>query len=392
MDFESIIQHLGISKYTEKFRECYQQLPEETNFCDLEEIAKYSEEYEILGKYTDLVMKAAEEVRKDEALFLYGKIWQQYRKVSTNQEFRDVLLPEFDGSVGRDMYGVLIMFMLMPESVRFYKEHGFTHEQIKAAYTTIPGCLGIVERNSGIPRSNQLYFSWSMLYIYGEIFSYKGFNYNFRKFYENVVILKNKQTNQCVSMMINGTFHKSGLVLGSAGAEDPEGSFAADFHEDDNAFYGHLAINCKVSAERAVCSKTEWECILQPGDEVLGAHIPRNTDLTPEAVLCSFRGSLAFGKELFPERAPKGLVCSTWLLSEDLYEMLPADSKILGFSDLFLRIPIKSSGLELKEFVFPGHEGPLETLPETTSLQRKIKARMLSGGHVLAAAGVFVDL
>ena len=72
--------------------------------------------------------------------------------------------------------------------------------------------------------------------------------------------------------------------------------------------------------------------------------------------------------------------------------MLPAESKILGFSDLFLRIPIKSSGLELKEFVFPGHEGPPETLPETTSLQRKIKARMLSGGFVLAAAGVFVDL
>ena len=71
MDFESIIQQLGISKYTEKFRACYQQLPEETNFCDLEEIAKYNEEYAILGKYTDLVMKAAEEVRKDEALFLY---------------------------------------------------------------------------------------------------------------------------------------------------------------------------------------------------------------------------------------------------------------------------------------------------------------------------------
>ena len=392
MDFESIIQQLGISKYTERFREGYQQLPEETNFCDVAEIAKLNEEYEILGKYTDLVMKAAEEVRKDEALFLYGKIWQQYRKVSSNQEFRDVLLPAFDGSVGRDMYGILIMFMLMPESVRFYKEHGFSHEQIKAAYTTIPGCLGIVERNTGTPRSNQLYFSWSMLYIYGEIFAYKGVSYNFRKFYENVVILKNKQTNQCVSMMINGTFHKSGLVLGSAGAEDPEGAFAADFREDENAFCGHLAVDGKVSAERTVCSKAEWECILQPGDEVLGAHIPRNTDLSPEAVLRSFRGSLAFGKELFPERASKGLVCSSWLLSADLDEMLPSESKILGFSHLFLRTPTKSNGLELMEFVFPGHEGPPETLPGTTSLQRKIKARMLSGGFVLAAAGIFIDL
>jgi len=392
MDFESIIQQLGICKYTDKFRDCYQQLPEETNFCDVAEIVKFNEEYEILGKYTDLVMKAAEEIRKDEALFLYGKIWQQYRKVSTNQEFRDVLLPAFDGSVGRDMYGVLIMFMLMPESVRFYKEHGFSREQIKAAYATIPNCLGIVERNNGIPRSNQLYFSWSMLYIYGEIFHYDGFNYNFRKFYDNLIILKNKQTNQCVSMMTKGTFHKNGLVLGSAGAEDPEGSFEADFQEDEHAFRGHLAVDGKVSAERTVCSKAEWECILQPGDEVLGAHIPRNTDLSPEAVLRSFRGSLAFGKELFPERAPKGLVCSSWLLSADLDEMLPAESKILGFSHLFLRSPIKSNGKDLMEFVFPGHEGALETLPETTSLQRKIKARMLSGGFVLGAAGVFLDL
>lgn len=180
-------------------------------------------------------------------------------------------------------------------------------------------------------------------------------------------------------------------MLGSAGAEDPEGSFDADFQEDEKAFYGHLAVGGKASAERTVCAKAEWECILRPGDEVLGVHIPRKTDLSPEAVLRSFRGSLAFGKGLFPERAPKGLVCTTWLLSADLYEILPADSKILGFSDLFLRIPIKSNGMGLMEFVFPGHEGPLETLPETTSLQRKIKARMLSGGFVHAAAGVFID-
>lgn len=390
MTFREIAESVGVYEYPEAFETAFEELDHtETNFCDMEEIRECEEKYSIARGFAALALQAAEEILQDENLFLYGKTICVYAKTSTHEEIRCVPLPEFDGTVKRDLFSLMLMYTFIPESVAFYKNHGFTDAEIRNIYEPISRCIAGLEELTGSPKLNPLYYNWTMLYVYGEIFLHDGFQYQFKKFTGGAIILKNRRTGQWLPMMAEGTFHKSGLVLGSAGAEDPEGSFAADFSETETAFCGHPVYNGKVSGERIVCSKDVWECILRPGDMALSVHIPKNTDITPAAIQRSFSGSFAIGKSLFPEHNPQFIICYSWLLDPTLTELLGEDSRIAGFGNAFARFPMKSQGSEFMHFVFRGYEGPAETLPEDTSLRRKIKQRLLAGEYIYATAGVF---
>lgn len=390
MQFKEIAEYVGVSQYPEAFETAFEtQNQMATNFCDLNEILKYEEAYSVAGVYAELAVQAAQELLQDEKLYLYGKTICAYAKHSTHEEIRCVPLPAFDGSTKRDLFSLLILYTFIPESVAFYKNRGFTDTDIKNAYKSISGCIAGEEKVTGSARLTPLYYNWTMLYVYGEVYQYDRFIYQFKKFTGGAILLKNRQTGDWLPMMTEHTFHKSGLVLGSAGAEDTDGAFEAEFEETETAFCGHPVYNGRVSPERIVCSKDLWECVLKPGDITLSVHIPKGTDITPAAVNRSFSGSFAIGRSLFPEHAPNFIVCYSWLLDPSLEDLLGENSRIVGFGKAFVRFPVMSQGTEYKHFVFRGHEGPAETLPEDTSLQRKIKQRLLSGGHVHYTAGIY---
>ena len=63
-------------------------------------------------------------------------------------------------------------------------------------------------------------------------------------------------------------------------------------------------------------------------------------------------------------------------------------SKLSGFANTFIRYPLKGKGRNGFSNVFPGHRGPESDLPENTTLQRKIKALYLNGGHTWGAGGI----
>ena len=129
------------------------------------------------------------------------------------------------------------------------------------------------------------------------------------------------------------------------------------------------------------------------GDGCVSIHIPRRTDLTPSYAIESLKEGLEIAKRAYPELSPKYLVCGSWMLDATLLSILPENSKIAHFSNLFEKMPIKSSGTNCMPFVFPGCTlEDVSTLPENTSLQRDIKGLMLSGRYILAAAGVITDI
>ena len=62
MSFKELAKSLGIEAYPEKFDEIFENLRDErTNFCDLSEIEAYDREFSVLGEYSELVKKAAED-------------------------------------------------------------------------------------------------------------------------------------------------------------------------------------------------------------------------------------------------------------------------------------------------------------------------------------------
>lgn len=134
--------------------------------------------------------------------------------------------------------------------------------------------------------------------------------------------------------------------------------------------------------------KSEWACVLRPGDNVISVHIPQATDLSPETVEKSYREGLEFVGKFFPDFSPKAYYCKSWLLDPHLEEILGIKSKISQFMNGFTKWPGKSEGKEVFSFVFTGFKGDLKDLPENTSLERGIKQRYLAGDHIHGYCGV----
>ena len=133
----------------------------------------------------------------------------------------------------------------------------------------------------------------------------------------------------------------------------------------------------------------------KPGQREIGVHVPSDIRLEPELLNDSLKQAEAFLQEYFPDWADLPRSCESWLLSPVLKELLPPDSRILRFQAAFdLRevLPEDDAALEWVFHVAQGQREGLDItkLPEDTSLQRKMKALLLSGRKPGAGEGVLV--
>ena len=120
-------------------------------------------------------------------------------------------------------------------------------------------------------------------------------------------------------------------------------------------------------------------------------HIPTDASLRPEALDDSFARLRAFTAAFYPDWAEAPVYCDSWLMTPVLKEMLPAESRILAFQRRFRLLSVKEDHMGAVEWVYPGHEGPYETLPEKTLLQKKMKPFLLAGGKPGWAEGIMKD-
>ena len=87
------------------------------------------------------------------------------------------------------------------------------------------------------------------------------------------------------------------------------------------------------------------------------------------------------------------MTCESWLLSPVLKDLLPPDSRILRFQRAFDLTPGSGDEREaVLQWVFrltalQQETVSLDTLPESTSLQKSLKRFLLSGGVVTCAGG-----
>ena len=126
------------------------------------------------------------------------------------------------------------------------------------------------------------------------------------------------------------------------------------------------------------------------GEFELEVHIPQGEPLTPEACLESFERAKEFMAKIFPEKKFEYFVCSSWLLSPHLVNVLPEQSNIVKFMRLWTvhTVSEKPSGAIIPRiFGFGLTRDDLPTAPEKTSMQRSVKAYLLNGGDFRDAAG-----
>jgi len=153
-------------------------------------------------------------------------------------------------------------------------------------------------------------------------------------------------------------------------------------------FRGTLYRLGRLQFDRAVLTIDEYEAEADTGPKdgtpVLEVHIPGDGPMTPQACEESFRRARRFFRAHFPDERYEYGTCRTWLLDERLAEVLPEDSNIVRFQQLWTLFgPTPDCDSDVLEFVFhlPPGTGDLTALPQDTTLQRAIVGHLRSGGH-----------
>ena len=146
--------------------------------------------------------------------------------------------------------------------------------------------------------------------------------------------------------------------------------------------------NVRVLPELVTYPKALWQEIVRQGGGVVGIHIPRNIALTRENIEESYRLAWRMSRAYYPEVDVRAVHCSSWILDPQLEELLGAESRIAGFQRTFLRYPMGGDGAAVYSFVFNCTKpAELSSLPEDTSLQRKLKQMYLDGGCIYIVGG-----
>ncbi|MFK4087376.1 acyltransferase domain-containing protein [Kribbella sp. NPDC020789] len=127
----------------------------------------------------------------------------------------------------------------------------------------------------------------------------------------------------------------------------------------------------------------------EPGEWVIGVHIPESGPLTPEAVDASFAQAREFFPRYFPEYPVKTVTLNSWLLDPYLLDNLPQESNMVRFGRRFTPYgtPVDSQDSAIF-FTFRSHDlGRLDEFPQETSLQRLVVSRIKQGGTWQNATG-----
>jgi len=149
----------------------------------------------------------------------------------------------------------------------------------------------------------------------------------------------------------------------------------------------------QVNAQLLRIGELEYEMCRHDEKEVISLHIPSDARLSADRLNASVAHARAFIAEWYPKWAEAPMVCSTWLLAPALKDMLSEGSNILRFQNAFDILETDPEPEDVLEWVFRLTEEQQKTavladLPEDTSLQRKLKDYLLSGGKVGVAGGV----
>lgn len=388
MKFQEIAVALGVEKYSEKLIEVYENLDQVcVDPCDKALIESIEKEYHVLKEHYETVLKAAEEIKNDPIRYAWAKTVTTAIKTGVLQNGKEIPTPASDETLAGDWMPLLMLLPSIPDVQACYRKLGFDEDEVNRIIQSFYNCIGATEKRSGRPGYNRSYFNWQLIYVRGALFRFQSFNYELKD-HPYGYILKNRNDGTIQPVMDGGKYHRSGMSIGAAGFEDEEGAFEATFTETEDAYIGHPAVDYLIAKEPVTYPKSEWECVLRPGDHVVSVHIPAKTDLSPEAVEKSYKDGLEFIDKFFPDFKPKAYFCKSWLMDPHLEEILGSESKIAKFQNGFTRWTGESGGQEIFGFVFVGFKGDYKDLPEDTSLMRGLKKRYLEGKYIHGYNGV----
>ena len=221
---------------------------------------------------------------------------------------------------------------------------------------------------------------------------------------ENLSALKNKEALKGIGELTEHLLMSVDSRENGEWQRFPEDVFIATmgcfsrFVREHYVSYGHYGFDRGFWTTRQATARLfrigelEYEFI-DDDKEHVHIHIPSDAKMTPELLNKSVSDARDFLKTYFPGRETDEFALESWLLSPVLKELLPADSKILGFQAAFDITEVFPDEKDFIGWIFGLAKEQIKSvvlseLPEKTTLQRNTKKLLLEGGNIGSASGI----
>ena len=176
-------------------------------------------------------------------------------------------------------------------------------------------------------------YGWLAFHMQGKLFRLGRLQYIVdKKFSFNTYVFRNT----------DGDLHavaKDGIGVDNDGfVTRGEPVFTTEYIRTKNAVTANMIdTNGNVLSQKPEISMADHKCVLAPGDDVLDMHIPSGEKLDIEDCLRSMDRAIVFGHDHFPEFDYKAFTLRSWLLSDEIKEVLSDDANLVRFSNMFTR-------------------------------------------------------
>ncbi len=366
-------------------------------FCDEKALFETADEYGLFGKYREEILMAVKDLPNRKDLATLAAICDIALDDKATCRSGDTVFP-----IGRDpahrYYTLLPVLHHMKNVAKMLQKRGLPEKIIRDTLYEYEISLEIFRLHNGQPGFNKRFLEWTMLICEDSLLKIGRFNFQPRAFKEPFCALAN-EAGEVVLLADGVDVHTSGMVLGSAGCTDRKGAFRAEVQEDEAGIWGFaVGKNQRIETNASYFRKSEWQISLRKGDPVLAVHIPRVSSLPLTEEVCE--QSYAQAKEIFaqhyPEFDPKAFSCESWMMNRELTSILGENSNISRFQRAFVPFPVESAANAIFSFIFQFPDGAdmnaidYSALSEDTTLRRKVKEILLSGGYIHEAGGIML--
>ena len=402
-----LLKRLNMENISDLFDETYEKVLNDNEmpfWLSEEYILKAASDCYISEEVLKLSLPALPLIKENPDLVLFSKVLHEMLKIPKHHEevfvgLKSPEAPEGENPLPYDLFSFFPILERVHYAFLDLKDKGVDGELLKNTYSSVGGFITVSEERTGRVCFPTLYFLWTTSYKNADIFSIGRFIFEIRKNCDlkmTAFINKNKEIKVLMSDGIK--VHKSGLMLGSAGATDEEGSFVTEYHQTDEYYEGNLVCDetVLIEKEKTRLNKNEWSILCAPGDNFINIHIGADGSFAPDIVENSLNEGISFLKRLYPDADFKACMCVSWLLSADLKQLLKPTSNIISFQNRYVKFPIVCGGLDIFNFVFQRpisslSEIDLDSLPEDSSLKKALKELYKSGDFLHEAGGIFTS-
>ncbi len=396
MKLQTVVSELGIEKYPPLMESIFEDESvdfESEALLDEAFIREVSKKYDVLREREEEFLRFTALVKQDKAAVAWLNGCNKYFEligINVEQAKKLTMPKKAKTDTTLDIFPMLVLLPQIEKSFKGYVNRGLSEDEALYYVRAFGNSFSINSKRFDKTCLVYGHFQWLCNYYGSRIINVAGFNFEVKKFEFNGVYIKNKKSGQLIALMLNEKIHKSGLVLGTPGAKDAEGMWCAPYKETEDEFIGYavsengLAVN-----EERHFPKSEWEKILEKGDDCISFHIPTGADFTSQNLDKAFKEGIAAVRKYYPEKNIRCVTCASWLVSPQLWEIMKPTSNIVAFGKRFTPLPQVNSADSVFTTVFPKPVDNYNDLPEETSLQRSMKKLYLDGGYLYTYIGAF---